>query len=204
MLKRLFVLLLTLCLALPCAAMAELDEDGDIVVKLDGAEFFFTPPEGAHMLSLESSASEFNALGLSQRELVAWMEEYDLVVVFFDEAFGWELHVQAYPCEYGDFDDLTDYGLLSEVSYLERLCREQGYEVLFAEGYRAPEGHQFVCIRSLYTYEDSTSEPQVEYFTIQGNHAVSVYLMGYSEQLTDEQLAIAQAVADSLWITPVQ
>lgn len=204
MMKRLLAILLTLCLFLPCAALAELDEDGDVVVTLEGVEFFFTPPEGAYMLSLESSASEFTALGLSQREIVPWMEEYDLVVVFFDENFGWELHVQAYPCEYGDFDDLTEYGLESEVNDLNYLYRDQGYEVISGEGYRAPEGHQFVRVQALYTFEDGMLEPQVEYYTIKDNYAVSIYLMAYTEQLTDEQLAIAQAVADSLWIKPVQ
>ncbi|MBQ2952880.1 MAG: hypothetical protein IJE07_04930 [Clostridia bacterium] len=203
MMKKLLAMLLLL-FVLPCAALAELDGDGNVVVTLEDAQLFFTPPEGAYMLTLESSASEFNALGLSQREIIPWMEEYDLVVIFFDEAFGWEMHVQAYPCEYDDFDDLTTYALALEVSYLSSLYQEQGYEMLSIDGYLAPEGHQFICAQTLYTYEDGTPEPQVEYYTIQGNCVVSIYLMGYAEQLTDEQLAIAQAVADSLRIEPIQ
>lgn len=73
--KKLAALLLILCL-MPLFALAEMDEDGDIVVSLDGAEFFFTPLEGCDGVSRESSASVFNRLGLSPRELLPMMEAY--------------------------------------------------------------------------------------------------------------------------------
>ena len=68
MMEKLLVLLLALCLLTP-AALAEIDEDGDLAVSLPGVSFFFTPPEDAFVLGREMSASVYNALGLSQREM---------------------------------------------------------------------------------------------------------------------------------------
>lgn len=200
--KRLLTLLLVLLL--PLCALAEVDEDGDVVVTLPDAEFFFTPPEDTYLLTRESSASVFNALGLSQREMLPYMEDYDLYAILFDEEITWEMHVQAYAYDAGDYDDLTEYGAQLECENMRYYYKDQGYDVLSCEVYRAPEGHTFVCVRASYTYEDGVTEQQVEFLTVQGGCAVSIYLFSYLGELTEEQFAVAEAVADSLWILSAQ
>lgn len=200
--KKLLVLLLALLL--PFAALAELDEDGDVVVTLTGVEFFFTPPEDAFLLSRESSASEFTALGLSQREFLPWMEAYDIYALLFDGEISWEMQVMAYPVEYGDYSDLEGYGLQRECDSMAYSYRDQGYEVVSCEVYDAPEGHRFVCVQAVYVDDEGVREPLVEYFTVHGGYAVSICLFSYLEEMTEADLALAQAVADSLWIMPCQ
>ena len=75
--KKFVAVLLLLCL-LPLCGLAEMDEDGDVVVTLEGAEFFFTPIVG-YCITQESSASVFTRAGFSQRELDltgAWLMSF--------------------------------------------------------------------------------------------------------------------------------
>lgn len=199
--KKLLALLLMLCL-LPWAALAELDEEGDCVIALPGVEVIFTPVEGAYLLTMESSASDFNALGMSQREIVPWMEEYALYALLFDENFGWELHVQVYTAQSGNYDDLSEVGMQMECNAMRAYYRESGYEVLSCEPWRAPDGHTYVCVKALYTYEDGTVEPSMELMTVRGGWCVSVYLFSYLGEVTAEQEALALELANSLYIKP--
>lgn len=203
MLKKLLALLLMLCL-LSCGALAELDEDGDCVITVPGVEVIFTPVEGAYLLTPESSASDFNALGMSQREVLPWMEEYALYALLFDEGWDWELHVQVYTAESGDYDDLSDVGMQMECRSLGLYYRESGYEVLSCEPWRAPDGHVYVCVKALYTYEDGTVEPSMELMTVRGGWGVSIYLFSYLDEMTAEQEALALELANSLYIKPMQ
>lgn len=81
MMKRLLTILLLLTLILP--ARAETDGEGNVVIALPEAELYFLPlEEGAPVLTRESSASEFNRLGMSQRELLPQMEAYGIYACF--------------------------------------------------------------------------------------------------------------------------
>ena len=203
MMKKLLLLVLALCL-LTTAALAELDADGDCVIALPGVEVIFTPIDGAFLITPESSASEFRAAGLVQFELLPWMQENELYAISFDRQWDWELHVQIYPAQAGDYDDLTDVGLQRECNDLSLYYRESGYEVISCEPYRSPEGHVYVCVRTVYIYEDGTVEPCMLLMTVQHGYAACVYMFSYLEEMPPEAEALALELADSMWIKAVQ
>ena len=200
--KKLAALLMILCL-LPLCALAEMDEDGDVVITLEGAEFFFTPIVG-YCLTRESSASVFNRAGLSQREMWPWMEASDVYAFLLDEAGTMQIQVVAYETAEMDYDEMTAFGEVQQCEGIVYRYTDQGYEVSSAEIYLAPEGHKFVRIAASYTEEDGRIVHMVEYFTCQAGWAVSVCLFPNEGEATEEQLLACECLADSLWITATE
>ncbi len=202
--KKLLSLMLILCL-LPVAALAEEDEDGDILVTLpDGSTFFFTPPEDSLWVTRESAPARFLNLGMDYREVYPFMEEYDVYALLYDEEVNSEIQVLAYENVDVDFADLTDFG---EAMLLERWSysyTDWGYDVLDCEIYRAPEGHVFVRTLMTIPYEDGMVDYVVEYATVRGGWEVSICLFSYLDGIVQEQVDLVEALADSLWIMPVQ
>ena len=197
--KKLLALLLALLL--PLTALAEMDEDGDIVVTLEGAEFFFTPIEGGFCVTRESSASVFNLLGLSQREVVPYMEEYGVYAMLYDAEATTEVQVCAEPTVDTDFDEMTEFGEVTMCESFRTYYSDMGYEVASVEMYYAADGHRFVRTIAAYTYEDGYVEHMVEYLTCQAGYSVSIILFPYEGAPTAAQIALGDAIADSLWIT---
>ena len=196
--KKLIVLLLV-CL-LPLSALAEMDADGNVSVTLPGVEIFFTPIEG-HCLTRESSASVFNRLGLSQRDVVPWMEAYDVYALLFDQTGELEIQVMAYPTTDMDFDDQTTSGLERMREACEKFYISQGYDVESAETYYTQDGHSYVRIAAAYTYEDGFVEHMAEYFTCQSGYAVYVTAFPYEGPLTEMQIFLCESVVGSLWVS---
>lgn len=199
--KRFIALLLTCCL-LPLFALAEMNEAGEIVVALEGAKFTFTPPEGLFCLTRESSASAFNRIGLSQRDTLPAMEEGSIYALLYDAAFSTEIQVIAHPTAQEDFADLTDFGAELLRASMENFYAEQGCDVDFCELYSVPGGHMFICTSMSYTYADGTPDYMVEYMTCHGGYNVNIMLYTYETEPTEEQLALGDALADTLWIRP--
>ncbi len=199
--KKLLALLL-LCL-LPACALAEMDEDGDIVVSLPGAEFFFTPVDGA-CLTRESSKSEYDRAGLSQRELLAYMESMDVYALQFDAAVTTELQIMAYPTDDVSYDELTDFGAETLLSDYRYAYAEQGATVEELALYTAPEGHTFV--RMVCSFQEGTEVRRVaQYMTCQHGYAIQILVYPYDGlQLGPVQLAVAESVADTLWVKAVE
>lgn len=104
--KKLIAILMFVCL-LPLCGLAEMSEDGGVVVTLDGVEVFFMPVEGSVCLTRESSASVFNRLGFSQRETVPWMEENDIYALIYNLQTNTEIQVSIYRSLAEDFDNLS-------------------------------------------------------------------------------------------------
>lgn len=197
--KKLIAILLLVCL-LPLSALAELDEDGDVVVTLDGMEFFFTPIEGGHLLTRESSASAFNRLGMSQRETIPLMEEQSMYALMFDEAFTCEAHVYAFPTEMADFIDMNDYGMTAQCAYYETFMTDYGYTVDEVVEYLVPEGQRFLRTMMHFTDENGSEFHMLEYHTCHGGLQVTIALVPYAGEVTPECLTLGEAIADSLWI----
>lgn len=196
--KKLIALLVLLCL-LPLCAFAEMDEDGDIIVTLDGAEFFFTPVEG-YCLTRESSASVFNRLGLSQREMLPYMEQMGVYAIMYDADLTCEVNVAAYETVETDFDELTEHGAAMLLADFEYAYRDQAYDVTAVELYQAPEGHKFIrCIAS-FADEDGQTAHMAEYLTNQAGYTVQIVLFALDGPVTDEHMALAESVVDSLWV----
>lgn len=199
MMKKLMTLLLAGLL--PLCALAELGEDGDVTVTLPGAEFFFTPMEDSVLLTRESSASVFNRIGLSQREVVPYMEEYDVYAMLFDLALETEIQISASPTTDQDYDDMDEYGEMLTCESVRSFYEDQGYQVDSVEIYRAEDGHKYVKSIYAYTYEDGYVEYTLEYFTCQAGYAVFILLFPYEGAPTEAQILQGDTLADSLWMT---
>ena len=203
--KKLIAMMLMLCL-LPLCALAELDEDGDVTVTLEGAEFFFTPIEGAHLLTRESSASAFNRFGLRQYELLEHMENYNIyAMMYFGNAVqgSVEAQIAAYASVDTDFDEMNEYGETLMCESLKSAYIDQGHRVSAAEIYRAPEGHTFVRLSVAYD-GDTGEELLTVYITCQAGCTVELRFFPFDGPLTEEQQAAAELLADSLWITAAE
>lgn len=200
--KKLAVWLVVLCL-LPLCALAEMDEDGDVVVTLNGAEFFFTPIVG-YCITQESSASVFTRAGFSQRELLPWMEQNGVYALMYDETGAVEIQVVAHPSAETDFDEMNEFGETLMCEDLSYSYTDHGYDVTSTEIYLAPEGHKFVRVSAAYTEADGGLTHMVEYYTCQAGYGVSVCLFHNGGEATEAQLLMCEEVADSLWITATE
>lgn len=199
--KKLLALLL--CLLLPFAALAEMDEYGNMVVDLPGAQFAFVPIDG-YCLTRETSASVFNRLGMSQRDTFAYMQEYGVYAMNYDEGLTVEIQVMAWESAGDDFDDMTGFGLEAMVTSLRQDYKGQGWQVNRAEPYRSPTGHVFVCCEGSASFEDGRTEYLTEYLTCQAGYAVSVTVYSLTGEYEPNQRLRGEELADSLWITAVQ
>lgn len=197
--KKLLALLMLLCL-LPLCVAAETNSDGNLVVRLDGVEFFFTPIEG-YCFTRTSSASEFGRLGLSQREVLRWMEYGSYHVLMFDKALSCQVAIYASPTDAPDYDDMTEYGEESECAYYASLLADYGYEVAAVEMYVVPGGHKFVWTNASQTLEDGTVQHMSEYMTCKGGVDIRIIVLPMEGEVTDELLAMGDAIAESMWIT---
>ena len=196
--KKLIAILLMVCL-LPLCAASEMDADGDVVVTLAGAEFFFTPITG-YCITRESSASVFNRVGLSQREIIPFMEEYNLFALLYDEKITMEVQVSAYPTVETDFDEMNSYGEAMMCEDFRYFHMDIGYDVASVEVYLAPEGHRFIRSSLSYVAEDGATEYIIEYLTCQAGYTVTVTLFPEEGEPTGEQIVLTESIVDSLWI----
>lgn len=201
--KKLLALLLMLCL-LPMSAMAEMGEDGDVTVILDGAEFFFTPMEGCVVLTRESSASVFNRLGMSQRDVVPYMEEYSVYAMLYDEALLTEVQISAVRTVETDFDEMNEFGETLMCESFMAYYTDMGYDVASVDVYHAADGHTFVRSMMSFTYEDGYVEGMVEYLTCQAGYSVSIVVFPFEGMPAQEHIAIGDELADSMWITATE
>ena len=199
MMKKLIALLLVFLL--PLCALAEMDEDGNVLIALDGAEIFFTPAEGSICLTRESSASVFNRLGLSQRETVPWMEEYDVYALLCDDALATEIQVIITPTADVDYDELSAQALEMNCDGTEKYYISQGYDVTSVDVYHTPTGHSYVCTVASYTYEDGYVEHMAEFFTCQSGYTVFVVIFPYEGGLTEQQMRPCMDMVDSLRVS---
>lgn len=98
------------------------------VIGLPDAVVTFQPMEGMLCLTRETSASVFNRVGLSQREIVSWMEQSDAYAMMFDLATGSEVGLYLFTAEDDLLEDMTD----AEREYLcqdmAEYYEQNGYE----------------------------------------------------------------------------
>lgn len=196
--KKLLALLMLLCL-LPLCAAAEAEDNG-VTVALDGAEVYFVPFEG-YCLTRETSASVFNRLGMSQREVVPWMEANGVYALMFDTAGEMEVQIVVSPTTELDFDEMNQYGLESMCEVNASYYTSSGADVMSSELYHTFDGHTYVKTVCSYTYEDGSVEHMVEYLTSQSGYAVSVFVFPYEGVTTEAQMLQAEGVVESLWLS---
>ena len=197
--KKLIAILLLVCL-LPLCALAETDEDGGVTVALDGAEIYFVPMEG-HCLTRESSASVFNRLGMSQRDIVPWMEQNDVYALLFSETLDVQIQIVAHPNTEVDFDEQSQFGLDMMCEAIENYYVTEGYDVESSEMCHTPNGHSYVRTSGTYIYEDGYVENMTEFFTCQSGYSVYVVMFTLEGAPTEEQIILCEGVVDSLWVS---
>ncbi len=196
--KKLLALLLAFLL--PLTALAETNEDGDMVIALPGADVFFTPIDGV-CLTRESSASEFNRAGLSQRELIPYMEQSDTYALIFDAAQTTEIQLMIWPAEDEDYDDLTEFGEALLVAEYRNAYLADGCDVSLAEIYHAYGGHTF--LRMAFSFDDGMGGTihTAQYMTCQDGYALMILIYPYvGQEMGQTQLDVGAELADSLWV----
>lgn len=197
--KKLIAFLLTLCL-LPVFASAEMT-GSDYSVALEGASFTFVPPQELVCMTRESSASVFGRVGLSQRDVVPSMEALHVYALLTDETISVEIQLIAVPTEDGDYIALKADEAESTRAGFAHYYQTFGFDVQSCEVYDVSGGHRFIRTAMSAPLEDGTPDYSVEYLTCHGGYALSITLYTYESAPTQEQLALCDALADSLRIT---
>ncbi|MBQ2952881.1 MAG: hypothetical protein IJE07_04935 [Clostridia bacterium] len=188
--KKLLAFLLVLLMCVPALA--------EEVIELPDAVVTCEVPQGMYVLTRESSASAFNRLGLSQREVLPIMEAEGIYAILYDMAEGTEIHISAGPVIAQGFDEMTG-------DEFEQICQEyrtfyEGTGVQFdvLEGYCSTQGMWFISSLVSQSMADGSVRSALEYYTCQAGYALCVSVYPADGIVTAERMARGQAVADSL------
>ncbi|MBR3763363.1 MAG: hypothetical protein IKK57_02285 [Clostridia bacterium] len=188
------VLLLLGFLMLCIPAMAE------EIVELPDAVVTYTPPEGFYLLTRESSASVFNRVGLSQRELLPWMEQNDAYAVMYDLERGCELLLYISPSEEDPLEDMSEDEQTELCAYLAESYALDGYEdvtVVIHEG----TGGEFVQFAARTWDWDGAPCYIVTLMALRSGYSVQISLFMYGGDASEYVLERVLTMADSLCIT---
>lgn len=196
-----FALLLALLLLAIMPAMAEETAARAYTIHMTEVDVAFAVPEGMLCLTNETSASVFNEWGMSQREVFAYMEEWDVYAMLYDLDTGESYQVSIYPFMASDYDKLTDAETLETLEGLKDEMLQAGCEVLLAEWYQGGSCN-FAALETSSEYEDGYAEESCHYFTNQAEYCVTIVGYPYEGDLTDAVRANVRLMADSLTITP--
>ena len=196
--KKLLMLLLAAMLLLGCARA----EMADVVITLPGQQVAFTPLAGGVCLTRESSASAFNKAGLSQREVLPYMEEYDLYAMLFDAEYTLEMQLCLYEGGVADYTGLDAFAVSALCDEYEAWYAGYGYEVRSVDTLQH-DGYDYVRMRAAYVYEDGVEEYMLFYATVRGGYAVELVVFPSEGPVTAEIEAAAEAVLTSLRYVPM-
>ena len=195
---------LVLALLLPLCALAEVTAANEKTVYLSGADVTFAPIADAKLVTRDSTEEEFAAVGLQKGTMELYMQVYAVYAMMFDNAGETEVHVCGGATNDAALADLTDAELTQRCESLRTQFEDQDYEVLEVALYEALSGELFIKVAACYTYGDGYEEYIVEYYTWQIGQLVYVTIYPYNGAPTEEQLAMGQAVVDSLKITAAE
>lgn len=199
--KKWLSVLLALLLAGTTPALAEQPAQETHTITTDMADVTFTVPEGMLCLTIESSVSEFNRWGLSQREFFAYMEDNGVIAVLYDLDTGDELHISVSPWDFFDLDDLYEEEILMVCAEIRMQLKEAGYLVRNRITHR-DTGYTWLVFDTIRTYEDGFTKPTQILMTSQQGCLAEVYAYPAEEETTDALMDTAKALADSLVIQP--
>lgn len=196
--KKLLTVLLAAVLLLACARA----EMTDVVITLPGQQVAFTPLAGGVCLTRESSASAFNKAGLSQREVLPYMEEYDLYAMLFDADYTLEMQLCLYEGGVEDYTGLDAFAVAALCDEYESWYAGYGYEVQRIDTLQH-DGYDYVRMHTVYLYEDGYEEEMLFYVTVRGGYAVELVVFPSDGPVTAEIEAAAEAVLTSLRFVPM-
>ena len=194
---------LVLALLLPLCAFAEVTAN-EQTVGMNGADVTFVPVADAKLVTRDSTEEEFAAVGLQKGTMELYMQVYAVYAMMFDNAGETEVHISGGATTDAALADLTDEELTQRCESLRAQFEDQDYEVLEVALYEALSGEAFIKVAARYTYEDGSEEHIIEYYTWQVGQLVYVSIFPYNGAPTEEQLAMGQALVDSLRITAAE
>jgi len=201
--RRLCCLLAVWMCLLPLASLAvapmmSLDEH---TIHLASADVTFSAPASSVCLTRETSASVFGRYGLSQREVLAYMEAAYIYAMMFDSVSGDEYHILAFPVEeQTSLDELSEEEAAAQCESLRAELTTAGYTVEDADWYQSAV-HAFMTAESSYLYEDGSIQWELLYETIQSGYNVQVRCMPMQGRITEVMRVTAQRIANSMSVT---
>lgn len=198
--KLVFVLVLLLALLVQPALAVNDTAQADHIIEVMGGEIAFTTPEGFLCLTRETSASVFNRWGMSQREMMAYMEEYGIYALIYDLEAGPVYEVSITDTDSLDYDNANEIDLQMISAGTHKWLREQGYEVPMSDTYRSAR-HVYGMAETSYIYDDGYVEQRLLLYTCQNGYEVAVSLWPPEEQSAEMYRDDAKAFVDTLIIT---
>ncbi|MGN0793244.1 MAG: hypothetical protein ACI4MG_02090 [Aristaeellaceae bacterium] len=198
--KKWLSVLLALLLAGTTLALAEQPAQETHTITTDMADVTFTVPEGMLCLTIESSVSEFNRWGLSQREFFAYIEDNGVIAVLYDLDTGDELQICVSPWDDISLDDMDETDIHLICAETLKWLREYGYTV--KTGVHRNTGYTWLVFDTLYTYEDGETEAALMLKTSQPGCLAEIYAYPAEGDTADALTDTAKALADSLVIQP--
>lgn len=164
--KKLLVFLLAMLL-LPAFAMAE----ERVSIPLADGVLSFTPFEDGYCLTKETSASVFNRLGMSQREMFAWMDEQQVDVLMYDQDFGCEVMLSVHETDYPGYETYSPEEWTRMCTGFREHYEQYGYDV---HDISVLETENFVFLTAFITlsYADGTVETRFVYETCRDGYSI--------------------------------
>lgn len=190
--KRLMLCLLAALLLCTWALADEVVELADVIVT-------YTPPEGFYLLTRESSASAFTAVGLRQRDLVPWMEQNSCYAVMYALEEGSELLLYLAPMEETSLDAMTSRELEQLCAYWAADYEQDGCENVSTVIYESANGRFLQTAYKTYT-NDGTPCWVLSLTAFRSGCLVQLSLFMYGAQPSEEINRRVLAMADSLQV----
>lgn len=179
-------------LLLCTAALAE-----TFVVPLADGQLTFTPFEGGHVLTKETSASVFNRLGMRQREVFAWMDEEQIDVLMYDQDFGCDVLLSVYETDQLGYETYGDEDRKRMCASFREHYEQYGYDV-HDVSFRETEQFAFLTAFITLTYADGATESRFVYETCREGYSILMTMFVLDDHDPVEYANMASVLADSL------
>lgn len=192
--KKLLWLLMLLLLCAPAMAAEQ------VVIPLADGALSFDAFEDGYVLTRETSASVFNRVGLSQREVIPWMEENDLYALMYDADMSCEVQIEILEVTQPDYNDITPEQDAEMLDSFTEFYEQYGY-VAEASGMYDNGAHRFGWAHVTMTYDDGYVENRIHYRTCHHDYMIEMVMFVYdgSHLVAYEQLA--RELVDSMRYT---
>ncbi|MBQ7848534.1 MAG: hypothetical protein IJ343_02275 [Clostridia bacterium] len=186
------LMLIVLSLLLLCApALAEEQ------ITLPDVMMSFTPVEGV-CFTRESSASLFNRYGVSQRDILAWMEASGCYALMYSAETGSEITMFLHHSEQMRMEDMTEERVEYESEHLRQDYNDAGFDVHDISMHQS-DVHSYMLIVASEPHEGYSLSMSI---TLQQGYQLDVQVIG-----DDEEAVVADelfALLDSIRITPAE
>lgn len=189
--KKLLASLLALLL-LCASALAETVE----ILLADGT-LTFEPLTGGVCLTRESSASVFNRLGMSQREVVPWMEEHNLYALMYDAAWGCEVQIEVMEASQPDYNTITPEQDVSMLESFVSFNEQYGLDVqdygMYDNGH-----HRFGWLVGRETLDEGVQQYRIHYKTSHRDYLIEMIMFVDETAQLEHYMEMACTLVDSM------